>query len=256
MAIIKNEIPILEFDTSSEAVIMPNHEKLDIRLPEKAIFAFLYDEADKYASKHNSKLVGEFISNTKNFPVYVSNYKGEDICFCHAPVGASASAAFLDWLISYGVKKILSVGSCGTLIDLPENKLLIPYKALRDEGTSYHYVKPSRYMDLDLDIVSKIELGLKEKGFDILKVITWSTDGFYRETKEKVLYRLEEGCKVVEMECASLAAVAQLRKAKFGQILYSGDTLADIEKHDARSFGKEAREFILEICFEIIRKNF
>ena len=40
--------------------------------------------------------------------------------------------------------------------------------------------------------------------------MTWTTDGFYRETAEKVAYRKEEGCAVVEMECSALAAVARL----------------------------------------------
>ena len=56
MAIIKSDIPILEYDTSFEAVIMPNHEQLPIRLPEKAVFAFLGEVIDEYALNHNGKI--------------------------------------------------------------------------------------------------------------------------------------------------------------------------------------------------------
>ena len=52
---------------------------------------------------------------------------------------------------------------------------------------------------------------------------------FYRETPDKVAYRIEEGCSVVEMECASLAAVAQLRGAIWGMLLFTADSLADLE---------------------------
>ena len=50
--------------------------------------------------------------------------------------------------------------------------------------------------------------------------MTWSTDGFYRETPDKISYRIEEGCGVVEMECAALAAVAQFRGAILGAYFY------------------------------------
>ena len=48
----------------------------------------------------------------------------------------------LEYLIAGGVTKIISVGSCGVLEDIPENRFLIPVSALRDEGTSYHYLPP------------------------------------------------------------------------------------------------------------------
>jgi len=60
MSIIKNDIPILEFDSEKTAVIMPTHEKLDISLPRKAVFAFLGDKIDEYAKKAGGKKVGAF----------------------------------------------------------------------------------------------------------------------------------------------------------------------------------------------------
>lgn len=52
--IIKNEIPILEFDTDASAVIMPTHEHLDLKLPKKAVFAFLGEHIDEYAKTHDA----------------------------------------------------------------------------------------------------------------------------------------------------------------------------------------------------------
>ena len=65
-------------------------------------------------------------------------------------------------------------------------------------------------------------------------VSTWSTDGFFRETKDKVEYRKKEGCAVVEMECSALSACAAFRKVVWGMILYTADSLADVEKYDER----------------------
>ena len=64
----------------------------------------------------------------------------EDICLVQSPIGAAASAQVLDTLVSCGCKKVIAVGSCGVLANLAEDTFLVPTKALRSEGTSYHYL--------------------------------------------------------------------------------------------------------------------
>ena len=248
----KHEIPILEFDDNPQAVIMPTHEDLDLNLPTRCVYAFLGEEIERYASSVGAEKVGEFVSATKTYPVYVMEYQGEEICLAQAPVGSAAAAQFMDWLIGYGVKQIISTGTCGVLVDIPENVFLIPTRALRDEGASYHYVAPSRYIDINKLALGAIERTLKQKKILYEEVITWSTDGFYRETPDKVAYRIEEGCSVVEMECASLAAVAQLRGAIWGLLLFTADSLADIDNYNQRNWGSEAFDKALEICLDII----
>ncbi len=215
----KHAIPILEFDDNPQAVLMPTHEGLDLKLPKKCIYAFLEEEIDRYAKEVGADCVGEFVSVTKTYPVYVLNYKGEEICLAQAPVGSAPAAQFMDWLIGYGVEQIISTGTCGVLADIEENAFLVPVRALRDEGTSYHYVAPS---------------------------------GFYRETAEKVAYRKEEGCAVVEMECSALAAVAQLRGVVWGELLFTADSLADLDNYDSRDWGSEAFDKALELCLAIV----
>ena len=248
----KHVIPILEFDDNPQAVIMPNHEGLDLQLPKKCIYAFLEEETDRYAQEVGAECVGEFVSATKTYPVYVMDYKGEKVCLVQAPVGSAPAAQFMDWLIAYGVEKIISTGTCGVLADIDENAFLVPVRALRDEGASYHYAAPSRYMDVHVEAVSAIEQALEQLGIPYEEVMTWSTDGFYRETAEKVAYRKEEGCAVVEMECAALAAVAQLRGVVWGQLLFTADSLADLENYDSRDWGAEAFDKALELCLEIV----
>ena len=64
----KHAIPILEFDDNPQAVIMPNHEGLDLQLPKKCIYAFLEEEIDRYAQEVEAECVGEFVSATKTTP--------------------------------------------------------------------------------------------------------------------------------------------------------------------------------------------
>ena len=248
----KHAIPILEFDDNPQAVIMPNHEGLDLQLPKKCIYAFLEEEIDRYAQEVEADCVGEFVSATKTYPVYVMDYKGEKVCLAQAPVGSAPAAQFMDWLIGYGVENIISTGTCGVLTNIEENAFLVPVRALRDEGASYHYAPPSRYMDVNVEAISAIEQVLEQLGVPYEEVMTWSTDGFYRETAEKVAYRKEEGCAVVEMECAALAAVAQLRGAVWGELLFTADSLADLDNYDSRDWGSEAFDKALELCLEIV----
>ena len=248
----KHAIPILEFDDNPQAVIMPNHEGLDLQLPKKCIYAFLEEEIDRFAQEVEAECVGELVSATKTSPVYVMDYKGEKVCLAQAPVGSAPAAQFMDWLIGYGVEKIISTGTCGVLTNIEENAFLVPVRALRDEGASYHYAPPSRYMDVNVEAISAIEQVLEQLGIPYEEVMTWSTDGFYRETAEKVAYRKEEGCAVVEMECAALAAVAQLRGVVWGELLFTADSLADMDNYDSRDWGSEAFDKALELCLEIV----
>ena len=248
----KHAIPILEFDDNPQAVLMPTHEELDLKLPKKCIYALLEEEIDRYAQEIEAECVGEFVSATKTYPVYVIDYKGEKVCLAQAPVGSAPAAQFMDWLIGYGVERIISTGTCGVLTNIEENAFLVPVRALRDEGTSYHYASPSRYMDVHVEAISAIEQVLEQLCIPYEEVMTWSTDGFYRETAEKVAYRKEEGCAVVEMECAALAAVAQLRGIVWGQLLFTADSLADLENYDGRDWGSEAFDKALELCLEIV----
>lgn len=252
MSIFKHELPILEFDTDTTAVIAPTHEGLNLKLPQKAVFAFLGDYIEKYAKKHSCTQAGLFVSSTKSYPIYITQYEGTDICFCQAPVGAAAAVQILDWLIGYGVTEIISTGSCGVLEHFPENVFLVPVKALRDEGTSYHYAKPSRFIELNTAAIQTIKTTLNNRGLPYTEVVTWSTDGFYRETKAKIAYRKAEGCSVVEMECAALAACAQFRGAIWGELLFTADTLANSDAYSERNWGIDSYECALQLCFEAV----
>lgn len=254
MAIIKNEIPILKFDTEQTAVLNPTHENLGLNLPKKCVFAFLGAYIDEYASKSDTKQVSTFESATKHYPIYITKYKGEDIVLCQAPVGAAAATQILDWLIGYGVREVISAGSCGALEKFPESTFLVPNKALRDEGTSYHYAPPSRFVEISEKARKAIEETILEHSMKYQEVITWSTDGFFRETKEKVAYRKSEGCAVVEMECSALAACADFRGATWGMILYTADSLADVDKYDERNWGGNAYEYALTLCLDAVIK--
>lgn len=251
--ITKNEIPILEFDDSSPEVIPPDHDWVAGPLPEKCLFAFLGSVVHEYAAEHGARVVETLQTVTFDLPIYVLRDGGEDICLVQSPIGAAAAAQVLDTLVSCGCRKVIAVGSCGVLADIEENAFIVPTKALRAEGTSYHYLPASRFVELDEEPVRVIEETLKSHGLPFVTCATWSTDGFFRETRDMVTYRLEEGCSVVEMECAALAACCRMRGAAFGQLLFTADSLANVHEYDAREFGMESHEKALLLGLDVLR---
>lgn len=251
--IIKNEIPILEYDDASLEVIAPDHDFEDTKLPEKCLFAFLGDVVHDYAKAQNAEVIQELVTVSHTYKVYILHEEKEDICLVQSLIGAAAATQTLDSLVSAGCRKVIAVGSCGVLADLPENAFLVPTKALRDEGTSYHYLPASRYIELDKEPITAIEDTFKRHNLPFTPCTTWTTDGFFRETKDMVSYRLEEGCQVVEMECAALAACCRKRGASFGQFLFTADSLSNVHEYDARDFGKDSHEKALLLGLDILR---
>ncbi len=250
--LIKHEYPVLEYDTDTSAVIAPTHEGLELKLPKCAVFAFLGDCVDSYAAEKGLGQLGVFDSETRDYPLYLVKHRGVEVVLCQAPVGAAAATQILDWLIGYGVRSVISAGACGALGDFGENELLIPTRALRDEGTSYKYLPPSRFAEVNSDAVDAVEKAVAHRGLKAKKVTTWSTDGFYRETKAMVAYRKAEGCEAVEMECSALAACAEMRNAAWGCLLYTADTLFVPDAYDERDWGNASRRIALEICLDAV----
>ena len=255
--IARHEIPILEYDDSSPEVIAPDHDWTAGALPEKCLFAFLGDVVHEYAAAHGAQVVHTFVTVTFDIPVYVlriGGEEGEDICLVQSPIGAPAAAQLLDTLVSCGCRKVIAVGSCGVLADIEENAFIVPTRALRAEGTSYHYLPAARYVELDDEPIAIIEETLRQHGLPFVTcVTTWTTDGFFRETRDMVRYRLDEGCSVVEMECAALAACCKLRGARFGQLLFTADSLANVHEYDARDFGADSHEKALLLGLDVLR---
>ena len=87
---------------------------------------------------------------------------------------------------------------------------------------------------------------MHERNIPFISGKTWTTDAPYRETQSTIDSRRVEGCLTVEMEAASLIAVAQFREVLLGQVLYAGDDLSG-DEWDRR--GWQSRKEIRESLF-------
>ena len=147
------------------------------------------------------------------------------------PVGPGAPiiAAVLEELIAFGVKQVVSIGLAGGLqSDLHCGDVVIADRALRDEGTSYHYLPPARSVEADPALVQQLSAALSARGVAHSSGASWTTDAPYRETRREIETYRAEGIKTVEMEAAAMFAVSQRLKIATAAVLVIGDRLADL----------------------------
>src|SRR5262249_39200414 len=163
---------------------------------------------------------------------------GRRLTLFHPGVGAPLAAAMLEEAIALGCRRFVACGGAGVLDrSIALGHLIVPTAAIRDEGTSYHYLPPGRQVEPSPEGVSAIAVVLKRRGCAYLTGKTWTTDALYRETPGKVRQRREQGCLTVEMEAAALFAVTWFRGVTLAQILYGGDDVSGSE-WDSRHWDK------------------
>ena len=171
----------------------------------------------------------------RDIPIYRLNWNGRSIGICQTLLGGPGTAGLLEEALAMGAKKVLLYGSCGVLDSaLVAGHFILPTAAYRDEGVSYHYLPVGDYVD----IPTAERLGEIFDGLNLpyVKGRVWTTDAFYRETRNNMAKRKADGCVAVDMECASAMAVGQFRGAEVYQVLYAEDSL-DGDAWDRRTMG-------------------
>lgn len=216
--------PILEFDPLRQAILQPRAPALSQPVPRGAVACFFNDVLRDLANNGTLTAVGNLASEIGPNPLYALTWNGARLLVFHPGVGAPLAAAFLEEVIALGVRVCVACGGAGALDkDLVAGHAVILSEAVRDEGTSYHYLPPARRVSASPRAVSALQDTLRQRGVEHVLGSAWTTDGIYRETVGRRARRLAEGCLVVEMEAAAFFAVAQFRGIEFGQLVYSGD---------------------------------
>ncbi len=248
-----------EFDPERNAVINPDIVHTAIPgFPETVVSIFSH----KLFAAVLRFLGGRELARTKDvdgvWPVYEVEYRGHRFAFAKARLGAPACVGTFEDIIPMGAKRILLLGNCGVLDNSIEDcGIIIPTRALRDEGTSYHYAPPSDSISVNKKYIPQFREILEKFGYPWVEGATWTTDAFYRETRGKIAARKAMGAICVEMECAAMQALCDFREVEFFQFLYAGDNL-DHSSWDPRSLSGDARladkEKIALLAFELAVK--
>lgn len=158
---------------------------------------------------------------------------GERAGIVGCAVGASFAVLVAEQMFASGCRLLLSVTSAGRIAPtLPDQACFVLIdKALRDEGTSYHYAPPRRFAHADAKLlaVAAGALGAAGAAAPVLRGGVWTTDAPFRETAEAIAGAAAEGLLAVEMEAAALYAFAEARRVPVLCLAHVTNRMAQVE---------------------------
>lgn len=215
----------LAFD-GSPAILRPTDTTAPVAgFPETVLVTFQHQAVEALLRLCPEAEVVSTLGDSFVSPIYRFAWRGKPLGLFLATVGGPAAAAMAEEVWVKGARTLLVFGSCGALVpQLTAGHLIVPTAAYRDEGTSFHYLPPSDYVEIPT--ARRLAEVFGTLGLPYVRGRTWTTDAIYRETEAKAAARRAEGCVAVEMECASLMAAGQFRGKPVYQFLYAEDSLA------------------------------
>ena len=248
-----NDFPVLEFDDDTDAIVNPFKWNMEPFSTDKLIITFFPDVIKNLLENNQLELERHFAGEN---PVDIYRFKNQpEIMITLGYAGCPACAGNLEVFAACGAKKVMFCGGGGVLEkNIEVGKLLVVEGAIRDEGFSYRYIEPSRYIYTDKKITKKITDYLEAHKISYFTGLTWTTDAMFRETKALVEKRKSEGAKIVEMEQAGCIAISQYRCFDYGAIIYGGDDVSQ-DEWDTRSWDKRKgiRYNLVMLCVELVK---
>jgi uridine phosphorylase len=153
-------------------------------------------------------------------------------------VGAPFAVLVAEQLFASGCCFLISITSAGQITPTAKPPYFVVIdRALRDEGTSYHYAPASEYSEADAELIAATMRALNANGVNAIRGASWTTDAPFRETEDGISAARAQGILAVEMEAAALYAFARARKRKVLCLAHVTNTMAvadqDFEKGEA-----------------------
>jgi uridine phosphorylase len=181
-------------------------------------------------------------------------------------VGAPFAVLVAEELFASGCEALVSITSAGLIsADARPPFFVIIERALRDEGTSHHYLPPSRYAEADAALSDALARALSgtEAGAPVLRGASWTTDAPFRETESLIAARRAEGVICVEMEAAALLAMGRALGRPVACLAHVTNVMArrldDFAKggHDGQeeALGVCARALTAAVAFSRVRRG-
>ncbi len=169
-------------------------------------------------------------------------------------VGAPFAVLVAEELIATGCRHIVGYSSAGAVSDsLQLPCLVVPEGALRDEGTSYHYLPPSAQALARGRLPAVLAGHAASCGLPVRRGMSWTTDAPYRETQSQIERHRAEGVLTVEMEAAALMALAEVRQVEIASLLHVTNSFATQENDFEKGDGN-INERIIECCLASFRE--
>ena len=165
-------------------------------------------------------------------------------------IGAPFAVLVAEQLIACGCRHIIAYSSAGAIAEgLSLPCLVIPDRALRDEGTSYHYLRPAAWAEARGRLPGLLARCAEACSLPVHRGATWTTDAPYRETQSQVARLGADGVLAVEMESAALMALAQARHAEIASLLHVTNAFATAD-NDFHKGPADINEKIIHCCLD------
>jgi uridine phosphorylase len=156
---------------------------------------------------------------------------GQTVGIVGCAVGAPFAVLIAEELFASGCRLLVSLTSAGQITPAGRTPyFVIIERALRDEGTSYHYAAPSEYSEADPRLVAMAVDALRRKGLSAVIGSSWTTDAPFRETAEAIAAARSKGVLAVEMEAAALYAFARVANKEVLCLAHVTNTMAQTEQ--------------------------
>jgi RimJ/RimL family protein N-acetyltransferase/uridine phosphorylase len=247
---------LLHYDPSLDVAIDPQRRlQRHPAMPEACVLSFFQDAITTRVAEDHGIHIYSLRSEIGHHPIVVLGHGSDAVALVHPGVGAPLAAGILEELIALGARRFIVCGGAGALRhDQVCGHLVLPEQALRDEGTSYHYLPAQRPARPGAKALSIMRQVLDDHRLPYERGATWTTDAMYRETRPRIAQRQAEGCLTVEMEAAALFAVAEHRQVELACLLYCGDMVAG-ETWDERDWHRQSgtRARLLDLALQAAR---
>lgn len=213
------------FDPDSPAVISPGDFYPAGHFFDTCVVTFSHVILEHALSAFPCRPVAEIGACNGATPIYAFSWQGKTRGIYLSHIGAAgAGTDIIECAHLTGARRFILFGSAGGLNSAgTAGKYVVPTEAYRDEGMSYHYAPPADYIAVPgWQTVTRV--------FDRLRVPyvagrAWTTDAIYRETRDQVRLRTQEGCLAVDMELAGVQAVCDFHGFRLYHFLMTGDVL-------------------------------
>lgn len=178
---------------------------------------------NKTGRQHPARKVGR----TSGDILLLKKTKGLVGVMAHFGFGAPVVAGVVEEMVAWGVQRLVLISLCGGVgPDLAEGQIVVCDRAIRDEGTSYHYLPPEKYALADPALTAAITSSLDVLNAPYVRGTSWTTDATFRETREEITALQAEGVLTLEMETAAFFTVGKFLQTPAAALYVIGDSLA------------------------------
>jgi uridine phosphorylase len=163
-------------------------------------------------------------------------------------VGAPFAVLVAEELFASGCEALVSISSAGLVAsDARPPLFVLVERALRDEGTSYHYLPAERYAEADAGLTDAVARAIAGTPTPLLRGASWTTDAPFRESASLIAHRRAEGILSVEMEAAALLAMGRALQRPVACLAHVTNAMAT-RPEDFEKGGHDGQEEALELC--------